>query len=228
MLLSSLPGTGPEVSGEPESPRGVRARRVRWRHPQLIIGALLVLVSVVAGVRVVAAANDTVPVLAAARDLGPGEPLTPDLVQAVDVAFDAGIDRYYTGELGDGYVTVHDLEAGELLSRSAVMPVDEMESTPEALRYLTLAVPGGQVPAGLTAGDSVDVWAISVEDETAEKLVSAVTVVEADTGAGLGMGSQHATVDVAVRASDGDELDELVSRLVAASRSGNVSLSQLP
>src|SRR6478736_5540715 len=60
----------------PSTPTAVRATRPGWRDPRLWVGVLIVAVSVVAGARVLAAADDTVAVWAVAADAGPGAALT--------------------------------------------------------------------------------------------------------------------------------------------------------
>ena len=64
-----------------------RVRRPGWRDPRLWIGVVLVAGCVVAGARMLAAADDTVQVWAAASDLGAGDRLTEDDLVAQRVRF---------------------------------------------------------------------------------------------------------------------------------------------
>src|SRR5687768_11311810 len=56
-----------------DAPQAVRATRPGWRDPRLWVGILIVAVSVVAGARLLAAADDTVTVWTAVRDMGAGD-----------------------------------------------------------------------------------------------------------------------------------------------------------
>ena len=101
-----------------------RVRRPGWRDPRLWIGVVLVAGSVVAGARLLAAADDTVQVWAAATDLGAGARLTEEDLVATRVRF-ADEDTqagYYTvdDELPADLQLVHGLGAGELVPRAAV------------------------------------------------------------------------------------------------------------
>src|SRR4051794_41445175 len=64
-------------------PVGRRQARPRWRDTRLLVGVLLVLVSVLVGVRVVTAADATAPWLTVTSDLPAGHVLVPaDLAPA--------------------------------------------------------------------------------------------------------------------------------------------------
>lgn len=204
-----------------------RLRRPRWRDPQLLLGAAMVLISMVVGVRVVAAAGDTVPVLVARQDLAAGEPLTPDSVHTREVRLDGGYDQYFTGALDGAHVIRRAVGAGELLPRSAVADADELAAGAEAVRLVTLAVPGGELPAGLARGHVVDIWRVTEGSGAAEPLATGVTVTQADTGGALGMAGSEATVTLSVRGTE-EDLDERVAELIGASREGEIYLSRLP
>jgi hypothetical protein len=88
-------------SAEPvDSPWARRLRQARWRDPRLLLGVLLVLVSVIAGARLLAAADDYVLVWAAKRDLPVGAALEQPDLQARAVRFrDQGdANRYLSAE----------------------------------------------------------------------------------------------------------------------------------
>lgn len=210
------------------APPAMRVRRPRWRHPQLVIGALLVLISVVVGVRVVAAADDTIAVLVASKDLSPGQPLTAELVETRQVGIDGAEQLYYTERLGQGEVVVRHVRAGELVPRSAVAAAADVATGEDAVRFVTLAVPIAEAPAGLSAGDTVDVWVTPAGTGKAKRLAAGLTVTDASSGGALGISGSHATVTLAVRAAAEDDLGELVGGLIATSRDGRVYLSKLP
>ncbi len=214
------------VGADVASPQASRLARRRWLDPRLIAGVLLVLGAVVLGTRIIAAADHTVPVLVAAADLAPGQPLTAAMVETRDVVLDGNLDLYFTGEVGSGYVVVRTVSEGELLARSAVAATTD--STP--IRYVTVAVPAIEAPAGLVAGAVVDVWRTPPEQDVeraATPLLSGVTVAGAESGAsGLSGAGGQARVTLAVT-GDGD-LDELTAGLIAAARDGLVYLTAVP
>lgn len=214
--------SGPPAGDAVPSPVASRLALPRWLDVRLVAGLLLVLVSVVAGARIIAAADTTVPVLVAADDLVPGQPLTTELVETRGVLLDQGLDRYFTGEVGDGYVVVRPVGRGELLPRTAVSPATEIE----AVRYVTVPVQPSEMPAGLSAGGLVDVWVPSADgDRPAELLLAGVTVTASSAGAG-GLGTTgQVQVTLAVVAED---LDAVTADLVAAARVGRVYLTALP
>ena len=221
--------TRPVVLGQdPSSPPATRLVRPRWLDPRLVTGLVLVLGSVVVGTKVIAAADDTVPVLVATTDLAPGQPLTASMVETRQVGLAAGLDLYHTGEVGDGYVVVRPVSAGELLPRSSVA----VAADTGALRYLTVAVPVTEVPVGLGPAAVVDVWRVppeQAEDRTAERLLAdvSVTAVDAD-GGGLAGSGGVARITLAVAAGTGTDVEQAVAGLVAAARDGLVYLVQVP
>ncbi len=222
-------GTRPAVFGQDtSSPQAARLVRPRWLDPRLVTGLLLVLGSVVVGTRVIAAADDTVPVLVATSDLAPGQPLTAAMVETRQVRLEGTLDLYHTGEVGDGYVVVRQVSAGELLPRSSVTAATDTD----AVRYVTVAVPVAEVPAGLRPGAVVDVWRAQPEQgdvRTAGRLLAGVSVTAVDSGGdGLAGTGSLARVTLAVAADTGGDLDDAVAELVAAARGGLVYLARVP
>ncbi|MBD0293323.1 MAG: hypothetical protein ICV70_07090 [Jiangellaceae bacterium] len=216
------------MSAQVSSP-AERLRRPRWLDPRLLVGVLLVVGSVVLGTRVIAAADQTTPVLVAASDLAPGQPLLPGLVDSRNVNLGNQADRYLTGQLGQGYVVVRAVRTGEFLPRSAIAAAGDTD----AIRYVTVAVPATEVPAGLGAGAVVDVWRTPAADASpasgdraATRLLRDVTVTSADLADGaLGTTGGQAGVTLAVT---GDALTESVGALLAAARDGLVYLIRVP
>jgi hypothetical protein len=217
---------GPDTSSSPQAARLVRSR---WLDPRLVTGLLLMLGSVVLGTRVIAAADDTVPVLVAATDLAPGQSLTTTMVETRQVGLAESLEGlYHTGQVGDGYVVVRPVSAGELLPRSAVAVVTDTD----AVRYVTVAVPATEVPVGLGPAAVVDVWRAPPEqgdDRTAGRLLADVSVTAVDSGSGgLGGSGGVARVTLAVAADTRADLDQAVAGLVAAARDGLVYLVHVP
>lgn len=164
-----------------------RVRRPGWRDPRLWIGVVLVAGSVVAGSRLLAAADDTVQVWTAASDLGAGARLTEDDLVAARVRFADEDTRagYYAvdDQLPADLELVHGVTAGELLPRAAVGQAGE-----SGLVEVPIAVEPEQVPPSVTAGAVVDVYVVAAPDPEADATASGpgdgpalagVTVVDA-------------------------------------------------
>ena len=137
-----------------------RVRRPGWRDPRLWIGVVLVAGSVVAGSRLLAAADDTVHVWAAASDLGAGTRLTgEDLVPArVRFADERTLAGYFTvdDELPADLELVRGVAEGELVPRAVVGSAGE-----SGLLEVPVAVEPEQVPPSVAAGAVVDVYVVA-------------------------------------------------------------------
>ena len=140
-----------------------RVRRPGWRDPRLWIGVVLVAGSVVAGARLLAAADDTVQVWAAASDLGAGTRLTEEDLVAVRVRFadeDTAAGYYRVDdELSGDLQLVHGLGAGDLVPRAALG-----SATDTGLVEVPIAVDPEQVPPSVEAGAVVDVYVVAAPD----------------------------------------------------------------
>ncbi len=121
---------------------------------------MLVAASVVVGARVLAAADDTVQVWAAATDLGAGQRVQADdlVAQRVRFADDEALAGYFTvdDELPADLELTRSVAAGELLPRGAV-------GTPAAtgLVEVPIAVEPELVPPSVAPGDVVDVYVVA-------------------------------------------------------------------
>ena len=141
-------------------PPALRGHRPAWRDPRLWIGIVLVAVSVVVGARVLAAADDTVQVWAAAGDLGAGQRIEADDLVAQRVRFaDAdALAGYFTvdDELPADLELTRSVGKGELLPKAAV-------GTPAqtGLVEVPIAVDPELVPPSIEPGDVVDVYIVA-------------------------------------------------------------------
>lgn len=148
------------------------------------MGVLIVVVSVVAGARVLASADDTVGVWAVAADMGAGDDVSVDDLVARRVRFgdSAGLGRYFTSteELPPDLQLLRGVGAGELLPRSAVGALEA-----SGLLQVPLAVDADQVPPGVAAGSTVDVYLVPTAGSdcgaacTGQPVLTGVTVVDA-------------------------------------------------
>lgn len=141
------------------SPTAQRSSRPGWRDPRLWVGVVLVAGSVVAGARIIGAADDTVPVWAAEADLGAGTPLAEDDLVRRQVRFSDGDDlaAYLRADepLPDGQL-LRAVGSGELLPRAAVGSAAQSGTV-----QLPIAVEPEQVPPSVDAGAVVDVYVVA-------------------------------------------------------------------
>lgn len=169
------------------APRAGRLRPPDWRDPRFAVGLLLVLVPVGVGAHVVARADRTVPVYAAARTLTTGTVVDLDDLVVRRIRFDGGARLYLGADAAapQGLVAVRTVPAGELVPRSALGDADGVD-----LRAVPVPL-DGDVPSGLVVGVRVDVWASLPEQARAgghgpaRRLADAVEVhaVRHDDGA---------------------------------------------
>ncbi|GAB2445883.1 hypothetical protein GCM10027062_28590 [Nocardioides hungaricus] len=167
----------PATSAAPAPvPPATRAARSGWRDPRLWVGVLIVAVSVVAGSRLLAAADDTVTVWSVSADAGPGARLDPDDLEPTRVRFaDEGDLAGYLSvddELPADPVLLRGVGAGELLPRAALGTAETTADTVE----LPIAVDTEQVPPAVQAGSVVSVYLIG---SRGGPLLEEVTVVDA-------------------------------------------------
>ena len=206
------------------APPAHRLRPPSWRDPRLLVGALLVLGSVVAGSQVVAAADDTVAVYAAADAIVPGDRVDAGALTVVQVRLDAASEVYLAASepLDAEAVALRAVGPGELLPRAALGAAVDLQRRP-------VGVPlDGPVPGGLVKGALVDVWVSEPDADRAGafhepvRLAAAVEVAEVTTGGGtLGAGGST-TVQVLL----GE--DELRLALRALAADAEVALVLVP
>ncbi len=167
-------------------PKAQRASKPGWRDPRLWVGVAIIAVSVIAGSRLLASADDTTAVLFVESDLAPGDSITMDDLSSRDVRFtdNADEERYVLASesLPMGSRVTRQVGSGELLPRAA------LTSTPDTgVIEIPINVDAGQVPPSVGAGSIVNVW---VADElgssdgagtipSAELVLEGVVVIEA-------------------------------------------------
>jgi len=139
------------------SPLAVRAGRPTWLDRRLWGGLALVVVCLVVGSRVMAAADDTVEVWAVSSDQGAGAVLTPGDLTLHRIHADAtDLAPYFAaGALPDRLVLRSPIGAGELLPRDAVA-----DAPSSGLVQLPIAVDPVQVPPSVGVGSTVDVYVV--------------------------------------------------------------------
>jgi hypothetical protein len=184
-------------------PAATRASTPGWRDPRLWVGIAIVAVCVVAGARLLAAADNTVAVWAVADDMGPGDEVTADDLVSERVRFsdDTDLDRYFTvdDELPADLELTRGIGEGELLPRAAV-GADGASGTLQ----VRIAVDNEQVPSAVDAGSVVNVYLVSATGDgkraasTGDAALEAVTVVDAPPVEDNFAATGNRTIDVVV------------------------------
>jgi hypothetical protein len=203
----------------PSSPPARRLARPRWRDARLLAGVLLVLASVVLGARLLAAADDTVPVWSVTADLSEGSTLRAEDVRQTQVRLGeaAGLYVGVAGGSPVGWVTTRALSAGELLPVDAVT---QPASAP-ALRSVTVPVERFHAPGDLARGERVDVYVTPEDGLTRLVLTGALVADVVEQGGRLG--PSGASVGVVLGVPPGQ-----VATLVQAVQDGAVDLVRVP
>ncbi len=171
-----------------------------WSDLRFLLGITLI-VACVAGVWfVVAAARQTVPVFAASRTIVPGEAVTSDDLQVVEVALGRMEDAYASPtSFAPGSVATRTITAGELVPESAIGAAVEARTTTVVVTSSTA------IPAVVGAGTTVEVWSAPQLErgvfDTPRILVAAATVVSVDDDESM-MGSAGAVVELVIERAD--------------------------
>jgi len=173
-------------------PTAARLRQPSWRDTRLVVGVVLVLLSVAIGAKVIASADDTVPMYAAAASLVPGQPVTQKDVRRVDVQLGADRTRYVAADhdIAPDTFALRDVRPGELLPASALCTKADIDMKP-----VSVPVDSGAA-AQLAAGSIVDVWVNAKEKSSGVekygnplKTLEAAPVVRVPEAGGSGLGS---------------------------------------
>ncbi len=173
-------------------PTAARLQKPSWRDSRLLVGVVLVLMSLMVGAKAVAAADDTVPMYAAATSLVPGQPVRQGDVRRVDVQLGADRHSYVSADhdIAPSTFALRDVRPGELVPVSAL-------GTRDAIDLKPVSVPVDAGAAGqLAAGSVVDVWVNAKDQSSAAekygkpvKSIGAAPVVRTPDASGGGLGS---------------------------------------
>lgn len=136
------------------TPQAARLQRPSWKDWRLLVGVLLVLLAVVLGSRVVAAADDTAPVYVAAHPLVPGQPVTDDDLTIVQAHLEDVAPTYVDASrpLAAHTYALRPVRQGELVPDSALGGRSQV-----GVKTLTVPVDPA-VAQVLAPGSVVDVW----------------------------------------------------------------------
>lgn len=192
--------TQPSAASGIASPPATRQRRARWQDPKLWLGVVLVLVSVVAGAKVLGSADDSVAVWQVTRDVPAGSPVGSSDLRATRVHFDepalAASYLEAAAPIADGAIATRDLHTGEMLTVHAVT------STRSTDVQVPLGVSSTHQPPDLRAGDHVQVWAVPTaaggqqEGSTPELVLGKVPILSLGSGQAGASGMRQVLVAV--------------------------------
>ena len=156
-------------------PTAKRLQRPSWRDPRLVVGLVLVLLGTAVGARVVASADDTVPMYSASTTIRPGDHLTAENLRRVDVQLGDQASRYLSARsaVPDDSYALRDIPEGELVPASAVGSRGTV-----AVQPVTVEVDANSA-RGLPANALVDVW-VSPRDSqsTQERYLDATLTLQ--------------------------------------------------
>lgn len=208
--------------GTVDAPPALRARRPTWRDPRLWTGIAVLAASVLLGARVLAAADDTTRVWAAAGPLQAGDRVdTGDLVATPVRLSEAELGRYLSVDaaLPPTPMLVRAVGAGELVPASA------FGDPGTGLVEVPVWAPTVAVPTSVRAGAIVDVWVLpeagSARSAGARLALDDVAVVAARRGDGsFGPGSSR---QVLVGVPDGTAG---IGAVLAAARDNRVAITR--
>lgn len=179
LTRTTTSGAAPSPAGVP--PPATRATRPGWRDPRLWIGVVIVAVSVVAGARLLAGADDSVAVWTAAGDLAAGDDLAADDLEPRRVRFvDAtDLDRYLPADqpLPAEARLLRGVGEGELVPRAALGAAEDA-----GVLQLPIAVDPSLVPGSVSTGSVVSVYVRDTTTRCREcegAALAGVTVVDA-------------------------------------------------
>lgn len=147
-----------------------RLQRARLGDLRLWAGLSLLVVSMVIGATMLSAGDDTVTVWRASRDLSAGS--APADLEPITVGRAVAGDRYVGSDVDVAGVLRWPVRAGELLPRAALT-----QPSAAATREVTVPVDPMHAPAGLQAGDVIDMWSTARDSTSADARPDAVPVL---------------------------------------------------
>jgi hypothetical protein len=210
------------VTSDP-SPQARRLATPKWFDVRFLVGVVIVVVPIVIGAHVMAAADRYASVYVAQRALVPGEHLLATDLVVGRVRFDGQGARYIAaGRPPLGYVVTRYVAAGELV------PLAALTGAPTALssqRLVTVPVGTGHAPLDLVRGDVVDIYVTAkkpVGDKPAPpRLVIGAAPVESVSSSGALSSSGNVSVVIEVPATS-------VGDVVRAIEGGSLDVVRLP
>lgn len=200
-------------------PTATRAQPPGWRDPRLWVGVAIVAVSIIAGARILGAADESVTVWAAARDVAPGDTVRADDLVSTPVRFgdDSVLDHYLltSDPLPDDLLLARGLGAGELVPAAALGSGEGADTV-----IVSLAFPPELIPTNIGAGSMIELLVIPDEGEGVGKseasepttVLSDVVVIDAPSAAdSLGSVSRGRQLVLGIPEAESDALTEILA-----------------
>ena len=190
--------------------------RLSTGHVVMVVAGLLGALLTLTALR---AADDTHPVVVAARDIVPGTVIDARSLRTSSIHADARVlaSLFDASAIGDlrGRIAVARVPAGSLLTHDDIRPV----SAGEAPRAMSFPIPITRAVGGaLVAGDRVDV--LSVRHNTGRSsyvAMDATVLAFSNHGGGALQGSDDASITLAVEPA-------VAARIASALETGSVTL----
>lgn len=174
-------------------------RRAFWADIRFVLGLVLIAASIAGVWLVVAAAGRTVPVLAAANTIVPGDVISDNDLRIVEVAWSTVGELYLTpGELSEGTVATRTIAAGELVPLAAIGDGALLSVATVVVRSTT------DVPTTAMPGSTVEVWVTPVEDDApaAPRILVADATIAAVSRDDAMLGGAAASLELVIPRSD--------------------------
>lgn len=200
-------------------PTATRAQPAGWRDPRLWVGVAIVAASVVAGARILGAADDSVAVWATARDVAPGDTVSVDDLVSTSVRFgdSTDLDRYLltSAPLPDDLRLTRALGAGELVPAAALGSDEDADTV-----IVSLAFPHELIPTNIGAGSVIELLVIpdegaaddpSVTGEPTTVLSDVVVIDAPSTSDSLGSVSRGRQLVLGIPEAESDALTEILA-----------------
>lgn len=174
-------------------------RRAFWADIRFVLGVVLITASILGVWLVVSAAGRTVPVLAAAGTIVPGDSITTDDLRTVEVAWSTVGETYLTpGELIEGRVATRTIAEGELVPLAALEDATAISVATVVVRSAT------DVPAAVSPGSGVEVWVtpIDAEGPAVPRILVADATIAAISRDSSMLGGAAASLELVIPRSD--------------------------
>lgn len=166
---------------------------VPWKDPRLAIGVILIAGGGVAG-SILLGGESSVPLLRASAPVAEGSVLSESQFVVAELPERVGKDYVRSGQIPDGAVAAHGIEAGDLLPFSAI-------GEPGGL--LDVTIPLIVAPASSVAvGSQVDVWRVqnaTINTAPGARLIAQGAVLVSVEAGGVGA---QATAQIRVEPAD--------------------------
>lgn len=148
---------------------------IRQSPRRLLIGIGIMLISSVVGGLLLSKDTQTFTAFAVTRDVAAGVAIGTDEVDEVQLPVAASRDQWLSAaDVEGGFITKRPLEAGVLLQRGDVSDFVEPGD------QIGISVETGYLPAGLSAGQVVALWAVDPQLESGFLAEAVVLAFESD------------------------------------------------